>query len=215
MGIALTALAVPGFSDSFYFSYGASSDTPSTGGGSITVTSGGVITGLSGVALGDLGMDYWVDGPDGWEDVRVNDDGTDQLYLNLNADGDLEVSGAIAFLGLPANTLLWTIYPSSLAVVQGQISLTSQNSTMTIDSPALLPGYGIAPFGATISDWEVGFNLNQNNPYDPSDGYYSISNVGAFEVDGELLPEPGTLLPLGLGLAGMAVAAVRKFRRRA
>jgi len=211
--LALTTLAVPGFSDTFdiiMLGHGDSVDP----GGSVTVT-GGIVTRLSGVPLGNANTGSPVGNVDVssweyWDTEWWVSSPADSFLLNLTPDGMLTVSGVINSLGLgskddPAD--LFAILPTTLAVDPGgsadhpAYGLNRDQAAVAGYSPVFLADIGITgPVDVAFEGLAVLMDPTGTNTFtgESSELTLEITQV----------PEPDTWLSLGIGLAGVALLAV-------
>jgi len=246
-GFALVALAVPGFSTTFDFTFNAGGDYAAVGGTIIlgpaiqtvvngdTTTTVAPVTTLQGVPLSPAPAVPGIPGLTVWNDDTLAEQWeasyTDVFLLNMLTPTELTVTGGIASLGIAPGTLLWTIGLASPmeatasetvsqygTLVSGQFSVPTIGTTIAMDYPALLNDIGIEPASGTQWPFTIGLNTlgsNMDNVYYGNTTYFwGMSDILDFNIDTET-PEPGTLLPLGLGLAGMALWAGGKLTRRA
>jgi len=155
---------------------------------------------------------------------------TDAFQLDMVSPAELTVSGGIASFGIAPGTLLFTIHLASPleatttetvgrsgTLVGGQFSAQTDGATLTVDDPALLVYLGIEPASGPLEPYTTSLNgltSNMDNVYyGQATDFWGMSNMLDFQL--ETVPEPGTLFPLGFGLAGMALLAGGKLARRA
>lgn len=201
VGVALTALAVSGLSNTFDFSTIGGGENVGNG-GLITVT-GGYLTGLVNLPMSNFSVLSW----DGDTLNEWDASGSDILTMNL-VGNQLQVSGGIASLQISPGTLLWTIDPTSLQMASGrEFGLGLGDAAVVMNAPQLLTNLGIVgPVGITLNS--LGLILDPAGAGYSSNQFFVESDLLDFSVT--QLPEPATLLPFALGLTGLALWRARR-----